>query len=115
MVCKRTIKRQFVCFHASIFAFQAVGSADVYQVYDFCGFYGFGPDDPRTIAAHEVALRCIDRGGFSGLVDHLYQEDKLEAVLSSHVNTCSILLKRAAREKVFFMHTLRGKLEYLKL
>jgi len=44
----------------------------------------------------------------------LYGEGKLETVLSTHVETCSILLKRAAREKVVFIENLEGKLAYRK-
>lgn len=63
---------------------------------------------------YDKAVLVSSDGDFAGLVDHLYQEKKLEAVVSSHITTCSILLKRAARERVFFMDTLRGKLEYRK-
>lgn len=61
---------------------------------------------------YEKAVIVSSDGDFAGLVDHLYQVGKLEAVVSSHIRTCSILLKRAGRERMFFMDTLRGKLEY---
>jgi hypothetical protein len=36
--------------------------------------------------------------------------NKLKTVLSPHYKTCSILLKKAAREKIVFMDTLKTKL-----
>jgi uncharacterized LabA/DUF88 family protein len=63
---------------------------------------------------YDRAVIVTSDGDFACLVDHLYGEGKLETVLSTHVETCSILLKRAAREKVVFIENLEGKLAYRK-
>ena len=37
---------------------------------------------------------------------------KLDRVISPYVKTCSVLLKKTAKEKIVFMENLRKKLEY---
>lgn len=61
---------------------------------------------------YDKALIITSDGDFACLVDHLYQKGKLEAVLSPHVKTVSILLKRAARERIYFIDALKQKLEW---
>jgi len=51
-------------------------------------------------------------GDFYCLVKYLYEHNKLKAVISPYRNTCSILLKQSAKEKIVFMDNLRQKLEY---
>lgn len=63
---------------------------------------------------YDRAVIVTSDGDFDCLVEYLYGKGKLETVLSPYVETCSILLKRAARERVSFFDTLRGKLEYKK-
>ncbi len=46
--------------------------------------------------------------------EYLYRNNKLEKVLSPTYDKCSILLKKAAKEKIIFMDNLRTKLEYKK-
>jgi len=51
-------------------------------------------------------------GDFYCLVKYLHEHNKLMAVLSPYKDTCSILLKQSAKEKIVFMDNLRKKLEY---
>jgi len=51
-------------------------------------------------------------GDFACLVRYLYERDKLERVLSPNREACSVLLRRAARERIDFLEAARGKLEY---
>ena len=63
---------------------------------------------------YERAAIVSSDGDFHCLVDHLYKKDKLKIVLSPHVKTCSVLLKKGARERIVFMDNLKKKLEYKK-
>ncbi|HEY4510101.1 MAG TPA: NYN domain-containing protein [Candidatus Paceibacterota bacterium] len=60
------------------------------------------------------AIIVTSDGDFYSLVRHLYKNQKLKAVMSPYVKTCSTLLKDAAREKIVFMDNLQQKLAYLK-
>ncbi len=60
----------------------------------------------------DQAIVVTSDGDFYCLVKYLYEKKKLQTVMSSHVKTCSVLLKRSAREKMVFMDNLRAKLEY---
>lgn len=51
-------------------------------------------------------------GDFYSLVKYLYQNNKLRFVMSPYIKTCSMLLKKEAKEKIIFMNNLRKKLEY---
>lgn len=61
---------------------------------------------------YDEAIIVSSDGDFYSLVKYLYEHKKLLCVMSPYLKTCSILLKRAAREKVVFMDNLRKKLEY---
>jgi uncharacterized LabA/DUF88 family protein len=63
---------------------------------------------------YERAVVVTGDGDFSCLVRYLYQQDKLERVLSPNRKRCSALLKRAAREKLDFLEEAKGKIEYKK-
>ena len=63
---------------------------------------------------YDRAVIATSDGDFAGLVRHLYDQDKLERVLSPQRNTCSALLKRAAREKIDFLEDAKGKISYKK-
>lgn len=63
---------------------------------------------------YEKAIIVTSDGDFYSLVDHLYQHDKLETVLSTSSGKCSALLKKTARERIQFLDVLRDKLEYKK-
>jgi uncharacterized LabA/DUF88 family protein len=60
------------------------------------------------------AIIVSSDGDFYSLVEHLYSKKKLEAVLSPNKEKCSVLLQKKARERMFFMDTLKDKLEYIK-
>ena len=64
------------------------------------------------INIYDRAIIVSSDGDFYSLVQHLYDEKKLETVLSPDIRNCSILLRRAARERIRFMDNLQAKLEY---
>lgn len=60
----------------------------------------------------DKAVIVTSDGDFYSLVKYLYDNEKLETVLSPYLDTCSTLLKKTAKEKIRFMDNLRVKLEY---
>lgn len=62
----------------------------------------------------ERALIVTSDGDFYSLVRHLYEHNKLLGVLSPRYETCSQLLKKEAKEKIYFLNTLKEKLAYKK-
>lgn len=56
------------------------------------------------------AVIVTSDGDFYSLVKHLYENAKLEMVLSAYVKTCSKLLKAEAKERINYMNTLKGKI-----
>lgn len=63
---------------------------------------------------YNQAVIVTSDGDFYCLVKYLYEKSKLRLVLSPYVKTCSVLLKRSAKEKIIFMDNLKDKLEYHK-
>ncbi|KKS55965.1 MAG: hypothetical protein UV20_C0019G0009 [Candidatus Magasanikbacteria bacterium GW2011_GWA2_42_32] len=63
---------------------------------------------------YDKAVIVTSDGDFYSLVQYLYEQGKLETVLSPDIKNCSTLLRRAAKDKIRFMDNLRGKLEYIK-
>ncbi len=61
---------------------------------------------------YDKAIIVSSDGDFYSLVKYLYQSSKLRFVMSPYVKTCSILLKKEAKERIVFMDNLRKKLEY---
>lgn len=61
---------------------------------------------------YERAVIVTSDGDFACLVRYLYEQGKLERVLSPNRKGCSALLKRAAREKIDFLEDARKKVEY---
>lgn len=61
---------------------------------------------------YDKAVIISSDGDFYCLVKYLDEHGKLEIVISPYTKTCSILLKRVARGKLFFVDNLRNKLEY---
>lgn len=61
---------------------------------------------------YDKAVIVTSDGDFYSLIKHLYKNKKLICVISPYVKTCSVLLKKTAKEKIFFMANLRRKLEY---
>lgn len=60
---------------------------------------------------HQAVIVTSD-GDFSCLVDYLRQQEKLEMVLSPNRVKCSVLLRRAAKDKINYLNDLKGKLAY---
>lgn len=63
---------------------------------------------------YDKAIIVSSDGDFYSLVKYLYDESKLAVVLSPDEKHCSSLLLQTAKEKIYFMNNLRGKLEYKK-
>jgi len=59
---------------------------------------------------YDRAVIVTSDGDFYSLVKHLYENNKLEMVLSPYIKTCSTLLKKEARERINFMDNLRRKI-----
>ena len=60
------------------------------------------------------AVIVTSDGDFACLAEYLYGKEKLKVVLSPHHKTCSILLKKAAKDKIVFIDNLQHKLSYPK-
>jgi uncharacterized LabA/DUF88 family protein len=63
---------------------------------------------------YDNAVIVTSDGDFYCLVKYLYKNNKLKKVISPYIKTCSILLKKTAKEKIVFMANLKKKLEYKK-
>lgn len=63
---------------------------------------------------YDKAVIVTSDGDFYCLVNYLYNKQKLLIVLSPNYDKCSILLKKAAKEKIGFMDNLKRKLGYKK-
>ncbi|MDP3764606.1 MAG: NYN domain-containing protein [bacterium] len=59
---------------------------------------------------YDKAILVTSDGDFYSLARYLYDNKKLSAVLSPHIKTCSSLLRKSAKEKMFYMDTLSQKL-----
>lgn len=64
---------------------------------------------------YDKAIIITSDGDFYCLVKYLYENNKLKVVMSPYIKTCSVLLKKSAKEKIVFMDNLRKKLEYKNL
>jgi uncharacterized LabA/DUF88 family protein len=60
---------------------------------------------------YDKAVIVTSDGDFYSLVRYLYENNKLLFVLSPYVKTCSKLLRREAKEKIYSMDNLNKKLE----
>jgi uncharacterized LabA/DUF88 family protein len=60
--------------------------------------------------SYENAIIITSDGDFYSLVKYLYDNGKLEMVLSPHYLTCSTLLKKEAKDKLNFMDNLKQKI-----
>jgi uncharacterized LabA/DUF88 family protein len=63
---------------------------------------------------YEKAIIVSSDGDFYCLVNYLRDKAKLECVLAPRRALCSILLRKAARERLYFIDNLRDKVEYVK-
>lgn len=61
---------------------------------------------------YSKAVIVTSDGDFYSLVKYLYKNNKLKCVMSPYFKTCSVLLKKTAKEKIVFMSNLKKKLEY---
>ncbi len=61
---------------------------------------------------YDKAVIVTSDGDFYSLVEHLYKDNKLEKVISPNKENCSILLQKAARDKIDFTDNLKTKLKY---
>lgn len=59
---------------------------------------------------YDKAAIVSSDGDFYSPARHLYDNHKLEAVLSPHRKTCSSLLRKSAKERMAYMDTLHGKI-----
>lgn len=59
---------------------------------------------------YDKAVIVTSDGDFYSLVRYLYANDKLLFVLSPYVQTCSKLLRKEAKEKIYSMSNLKKKL-----
>jgi uncharacterized LabA/DUF88 family protein len=59
---------------------------------------------------YNKAVIITSDGDFYSLVKYLYENGKLEMVLSPYDKTCSKLLKKEAKEKINYMNNLYGKI-----
>lgn len=62
--------------------------------------------------SYDKAIIVTSDGDFYCLVNYLYGKSKLGIVISPNRKNCSVLLRKAAREKIVFMDNLKKKLEY---
>jgi len=63
---------------------------------------------------YEKAIIVSSDGDFYCLVNYLREKGKLECVLSPRRALCSKLLRKAARERIYFIDSLKSKMEYIK-
>ena len=61
---------------------------------------------------YDKVIIVTSDGDFYSLVKYLYDNGKLKFVMSPYIKTCSVLLRKSAKEKIVFMDNLRKKLEY---
>ena len=59
---------------------------------------------------YDKAVIVTSDGDFYSLVRYLYDNKKLEVVLSPHVRNCSLLLKKTGKEKIVYMDKLSKKI-----
>jgi len=62
----------------------------------------------------DKAIIITSDGDFYSLVQFLYENKKLEKLISPYSEKCSSLLKKVGKEKIIFMDNLKNKLEYKK-
>jgi uncharacterized LabA/DUF88 family protein len=58
------------------------------------------------------AIVVTSDGDFYSLVNYLYEQSKLLAVISPNRTKCSSLLRKSGKEKMIYLDNLREKLEY---
>ena len=78
-----------------------------------------GNVDAELVLHSMIELNCYDKaiivtsdGDFACLAEYLYGKEKLKSVISPHYKTCSILLKKASKDKINFINDLKHKLSH---
>jgi uncharacterized LabA/DUF88 family protein len=66
------------------------------------------------VQKYDRAIIMTSDGDFACLVRYLKEQGKLERVLSPNKKGCSILLRKAAGEKMGYLDDVRDKIEYKK-
>jgi uncharacterized LabA/DUF88 family protein len=66
------------------------------------------------VQKYDRAIIMTSDGDFACLVRYLKQQGKLERVLSPNKKGCSILLRKAAGEKMGYLDDVRDKIGYKK-
>ena len=61
---------------------------------------------------YDTAVIVTSDGDFRCIVDYFYHQKKLNVALSPNREKCSILLTKAARERIHFLDNLEKKLAY---
>jgi len=61
---------------------------------------------------YDNAVIVTSDGDFYSLAKYLYEQRKLKCVMSPYIKTCSVLLRKTAKEKIIHMANLKQKLEY---
>lgn len=64
----------------------------------------------RSLNVFDKAIIVSSDGDFYPLVEYLLQIEKLEAVVSPHIRTCSKLLKQTAKSKMDYLDPLKEKI-----
>ena len=63
---------------------------------------------------YDKAIIVTGDGDFYCLARYLYNQNKLKTIISPNRDKCSVLLRRAAKEKIVFMNNLKKRLQYKK-
>lgn len=61
----------------------------------------------------DKAVIVSSDGDFYSLAQHLNENNKLSAVISSDIENCSSLLTKVVRDKIQFMYDLKNKIQYI--
>jgi uncharacterized LabA/DUF88 family protein len=62
----------------------------------------------------DQAIIVTSDGDFYSLVEYLYDKGRLRTVISPYYHTCSMLLKKKAKEKIVYLANLNLKLGFKK-
>ena len=69
----------------------------------------------QTMIDYDQTVIITSDGDFSCLVRYLAEKNKLGHLLSTHLKSCSVLLKKSARGKIDYLDEIRNKIEYKKI
>ena len=63
---------------------------------------------------YDRAVIVTSDGDFYCLVKYLYRQRKLKLVMSPHIESCSYLLKKEARGRIFYLNNMQNRLRRQK-